>query len=75
MSYVNEEKRSKSIGYIIEKLNTLDTLDKYNDFMDTISTSELKKIVKEGFKSERVKTDFEIASLEQKKINDSEMED
>jgi len=74
MSYVDEEKRSFSIGYIIRELNTLDTLAKYNNFVDTISKSILEKIVKEGFKSEKSKTDLKISNLEQKKINDSEME-
>ena len=74
MSYNDEEKRSKSISYIIHYLNSLDTLEKYEFFADEISPTKLKKIVKDKFKSEKSKTDLEIARLEQKKINDSEME-
>ncbi len=73
MSYVDEEKRNKSIGYIIEHLNTLDTKNKVDDFIKKVSPLKLKTIIKEGYLKAGDEGTINIENLQVKKDNDESM--
>lgn len=73
MNYVDEEKRSQNIGHIIKHVNSLDTLKKLDDFIDTISPDKLKAILKKGYQDSKIQSDVIITLEEEKKIKDLDM--
>ena len=74
MSYNDEEKRSFCIGYIIEYLNTLDTWDKFKNFVNGVTPEKIKLKLKTAFAYAQSQDNVVISSAQEKKVNDSEME-
>jgi len=74
MSCLKEEKRSFCVGEIIKKLNTLDTWEKFVDFINTLTKAKLKATLKKAYQDAQVEDDLVISSAQEKKLADEAME-
>jgi len=72
--YVDEEKRAFCISEIIKKLNTLDTWEKFVDFINTLTKAKLKATLKKAYQDAQIEGDLVIGSAQEKKIADEAME-
>ena len=73
MDYTNEEKRVFCISRIMEFLNTLDTWEKFTDFVNTVSKAKFKARLKQAYLDAQDKGDLVIGSAQEKKIADEAM--
>ena len=74
MSYNDEEKRAFCIGYIIEHLNTLDTWDKFKNFVNGVTPEKIKTKLKTAFQNAQIQDAIDIQAAIDKEDKNAAMD-